>query len=74
MTEQAGPQFTTHRVRRGYNRSEVDGFLSALMTTLGTGGQAPVIAEITFTPEYGGYDEREVDTFLDDLAGELGQS
>lgn len=73
-TEQTGPQFTVHRLRRGYSTQEVDAFLDQLAQSIGGGGQPPDIANVSFSASYGGYDEREVDEFLDDLATQLGQT
>lgn len=69
---ESGPQFTVHRLRRGYSIPEVDAFLDHLAASIGQGGGVPDIADVTFTPTYGGYDEREVDDFLEDLAQQLG--
>lgn len=69
-----GPQFTVHRLRRGYSTQEVDAFLDGLAASIGQGDDVPDIAGVTFSPVYGGYDEREVDAFLEDLRHQLGRA
>lgn len=73
MSEQPAQQFTVHRFRRGYTTAEVDAFLDLVATAIREGGQVPAIRQVAFSPSYGGYDEQEVDDFLDDLAAQLGQ-
>ena len=67
------PQFTVHRVRRGYRTEDVDAFLDELATSIAQGSPAPEIDQAVFASSYGGYDEREVDDFLADLREQLGQ-
>lgn len=69
----SGPQFTVHRIRRGYNIAEVDAFLDSVGAALRHGGAVPDIRNAVFSSAYGGYDEAEVDAFLDDLNAQLGQ-
>jgi len=72
--------FTATVLRRGYDQREVDEFLARVSATLrrleDVGGQAPPdpgdvraadVEAVTFTQTQvrGGYDEREVDQFLD---------
>jgi DivIVA domain-containing protein len=68
-----GPRLTVHRVRRGYRTQDVDAFLAEVTAAIQGGRPMPSIAGARFEPAYGGYDEREVDDFLDELARALGQ-
>lgn len=67
------PQFTVRKLRRGYNMADVDAFLESIGEALRNGTEVPDIRNATFSPAYGGYDEEEVDSFLDDLQTQLGQ-
>lgn len=69
--EQARPQFTVSRLRRGYSAVEVDEFLDDVAAAVRQGQPVPSILEATFSVCFGGYDQQEVDIFLDDLHGEL---
>lgn len=72
MSESApGSQFTRHDLRRGYNPEQVDAFLAEVTGAIAQGQPAPDPVRVTFDPTYGGYDELEVDQFLDDLAVQL---
>lgn len=66
-----GQQFTRHNLRRGYNPEQVDAFLAEVTAAIGAGQPAPNPLIVSFDPKYGGYDELEVDEFLDDLGAQL---
>lgn len=51
----------------------MDAFLAEVTAAIQGGRPMPSIAGARFQPAYGGYDEREVDDFLDELARALGQ-
>jgi DivIVA domain-containing protein len=68
---QSRPQFTTSRIRRGYSCPEVDEFLDRVATALRNGEPAPDIEDVRFSVCFRGYDQQEVDIFLDDLLLEL---
>lgn len=72
MTEQPpGQQFSRTNLRRGYNADQVDAFLAQVTESISQGRPPPDPVAVRFDPAYGGYDEFEVDTFLDDLAAQL---
>lgn len=70
---QTRPQFTTSRIRRGYACPEVDDFLERVATALRNGDPVPDIEEVRFSLCFRGYDQQEVDIFLEDLQLELQQ-
>lgn len=69
--EQTRPQFTVSRLRRGYSAAEVDEFLDSIAAAVRQGQPVPNVLEARFNVCFGGYDQQEVDIFLDDLHGEL---
>lgn len=71
--EQTRPQFTVSRLRRGYSAAEVDAFLDSVATAVRQDQPVPNILEARFSVCFGGYDQQEVDIFLDDLHLELSQ-
>lgn len=72
-TSSEGPRFTLHRFRRGYAVADVDAFLDSVSAAIRDGAPVPDVVTAQFRSAYGGYDEREVDEFLDDLHTQLGQ-
>lgn len=66
-----GPQFSRRNLVRGYNAEQVDALLAEVRAAIGEGRPVPNLVSVTLEPQYGGYNEYEVDTFLDDLAGQL---
>ena len=67
-----GQRFRRRALRRGYKVDEVDSFLDRVEATLaGDPMGAPVSAQevhdVVFRVRFGGYDEWQVDLFLEDL-------
>ncbi|MGH3738390.1 MAG: DivIVA domain-containing protein, partial [Micromonosporaceae bacterium] len=75
MTAQ-GQRFRRRALRRGYKADEVDDFLARAEETLaGNPSGEPVTAEevhdVVFRVRFGGYDEWQVDVYLDRLERQL---
>lgn len=69
------PAFTTVRgFRRGYNVANVDGLLGGVWSAVRDGREPSKVMEARFTTTFGGgYDEAEVDDYLDVLSAALKQ-
>ncbi|HEY1177081.1 MAG TPA: DivIVA domain-containing protein, partial [Phytomonospora sp.] len=75
MTSQ-GERFRRRALRRGYKVDEVDAFLDRVEATLEGQPIGPPVAsqevdDVVFRVRFGGYDEWQVDVYLDRVARQL---
>ena len=78
MTTSQGQRFRRRALRRGYKVDEVDAFLDRVEATLaGDPVGAPVtgqeVHDVVFRVRFGGYDEWQVDVYLDRVARQLAE-
>ena len=76
MTSQGGQRFRRRALRRGYKADEVDDFLARAEATLagqpiGEPVTAQEVHDVVFRVRFGGYDEWQVDVYLDRLERQL---